>query len=154
MERVEVLELAKALFNKEMLSDEEAMEWNQIDQTEDLTTELIERMNEDAVLTQAVLNYLAKNGFNWEQIIFGAVAMGNYILAKCWPNDCGYDAFNKFWIEPSEMNPEAHIIIGQAANRAFDRMITSEAKKQHDEYRIDDLDSQVTAQKGKNNYAC
>ena len=83
MERVEVLELAKALFNKEMLSDEEAMEWNQIDQTEDLTTELIERMNEDAVLTQAVLNYLAKSGSNWEQIIFGAVAMGDYILSKC-----------------------------------------------------------------------
>ena len=141
MERVEVLELAKALFSKEMLSDEEAMEWNQIDQTEDLTTELIERMNEDAVLTQAVLNYLAKSGSNWEQIIFGAVAMGDYILSKCWPDDCGYDAFNKFWIEPAELSPEAHAIIAQAVNRAFDRMITSEAKKQHDEYRIDDLDS-------------
>lgn len=97
-------------------------------------------MNEDAVLTQAVLNYLAKSGSNWEQIIFGAVAMGDYILSKCWPDDCGYDAFNKFWIEPSELSPEAHSIIGQAANRAFDRLISSEVKKQYDEYRTNNLE--------------
>ena len=78
MERVEVLELAKSLFIKEELTEDEILEWNSINRTEDLTDALTERMDNDHALTVAVLDYLTKSGTNLDQIIFSAVAIGNY----------------------------------------------------------------------------
>ena len=115
--------MAKTLFNKEELSDEEIEEWNQINRTEDLTVDLVDHMNTDIKLKQSVLDYLAKSATSWEQAILGAVAMGNYLLSKCWPDHCGYDAFQEFWLEVSELNSETKSIIDHAVNRALDEMI-------------------------------
>lgn len=133
MERVEVLELAKTLFNKEELTEDEIREWNFIDRMEDMTEDLIGRMDNDHALTVAVLDYLTQNGTNVEQIIFGAVAIGNYLLEKFRPDDCGYDRFHEFWIEPSRLTEEAQALVDRAVNNAFDNMISSAVKERHNE---------------------
>lgn len=89
MKHVRNLELAKALFNKEELSEEEIEEWNQINRMEDLTEKLIANMNKDTTLTKAVLEYLLKGETNWEQVILVSIGMADYFLSKCRPNDCG-----------------------------------------------------------------
>ena len=134
MERVEVLELAKSLFNKEELTEDEILEWNSINRTEDLTDALTERMDNDHALTVAVLDYLTKSGTNLDQIIFSAVAIGNYLLEKFRPDDCGYDRFHEFWIEQSWLTEEAQALVDRAVNNAFDNMISNAMKERHDEY--------------------
>ena len=134
MEYTRNLELAKALFNKEELSDEEITEWNQINRMEDLTEKLIAHMNKDTTLTKTILEYLLKSGSNWEQAILVSVGMADYFLSKCRPDECGYDAFHDFWIDGSVFDVETYEIVDQAVNRAFEELISAEVKKGHDKF--------------------
>lgn len=126
--------MAKALFNKEELSEEEIEEWDQINRMEDLTEKLIANMNKDTTLTKAVLEYLLKGETNWERVILVSIGMADYFLSKCRPNDCGCSAFNDFWLDGSIFNVEIYKIVDQAMKRAFEELISAAEKKAHSEF--------------------
>ena len=90
----------------------------------DFRISMCDLLDADQELTKQILNYLNKTGNNIEQIVFGGVAIGKYLLNRLYPSDeCNEDLFRSFWIDPCDYNEEITSIVNAAINRAIDKMI-------------------------------
>ncbi len=62
--------------------------------------EIIELVNQNKELTDKIHSYIAAEGHSFDAICVLAIGMANHYLSLLQPDDCGYDAFIRFWIEP------------------------------------------------------
>lgn len=123
---INMLEEIKALHNQNELSEADSERWDFLCKSVDngyFRDTLLEYLNDDQELTVQILDYLKKTGNNIEQLVFGGVAVGMYLLEKLHPTDCGYDHFGEFWLECCYLQNDAVCSIDNAINRAIDRML-------------------------------
>ncbi len=121
-----MLEEIKALHNQNELTEADSERWDSLCESADngyFRETLLEYLDDDQELTVQILDYLKKTGDNIEQLVFGGVAVGMYLLEKLYPTDCGYDHFGDFWLDTCCLQQDAVCSIDNAINRAIDRML-------------------------------
>ena len=88
---------------------------------------VLELLDHDNTLTGQILNYLYSSGYNIEQVVFGGIAIGLYLLKRLLPEDGELiNHFKGFWIEPCDLSEEMTSIVDAAINRALNKMIADE----------------------------
>ena len=83
-----------------------------------MNTETLERMNNDAELTQIVKDYLNSECGSIEEICLAATAISDHLLSLLDPDFCGIVDYHEFWVEPSDCGQEMYSIIDSAFEKA------------------------------------
>ena len=94
--------------------------------------EIIDVVNQNKELTDKLRSYIIENGNSLDAICGLAVGMADYYLSLLQPDDCGYDAFNRFWIEPFEFE-EIDVLsdIKQAVEKAKEEIDSRQSDNVH-----------------------
>lgn len=124
-----MLEEIKALHNQDELGECDADRWNALCKSLDngnFRELLLNALDDDQELTLQMMECLKAKGTNIQELAFCGIAIGQYILDKLYPYDCGCDRFGDFWLDTCW----GHECIGQtmhnAINKALDKMISEE----------------------------
>jgi len=137
MERIrekECLEEMKLLNMKGELAPKEAERWNELCDSiseYDFRNDLLETLDCDQELTSVIHQLTDTTGSNIEQIIFGGVALGKYIIEKLFPNRVDPEFFWDFWIDTCQYNADAIAAIDHSIDRAIDGFITRADKERN-----------------------
>lgn len=96
--------------------------------------EIIELVNQNKELTDKLRSYIMENGHSLDNICGLVVGMADYYLSLLQPDDCGYDAFNRFWIEPFD-SVEIDVLsdIKQAVEKAKEEIDSRQSDNVHKE---------------------
>ena len=124
------------LNNLSELNREEAESWDAIcnspiDGTPDsdsIRNSLLCFLDEDKELAAQIKGFLNDTGVSIQEIAFGGVAVGLYLLQKLFPTNCGYDSFGDFWIDTCRIDGRVIDSIDSAINRAVNRWIAEEER--------------------------
>ena len=89
-----------------------------------LRDDLSSYLDEDEQLKKDTIQFLIETGTNFDQIIYGAVGLGVYLVQRLWPGDYDYvnDNFCQYWIESLNIHEGMTGIIDAALERAKSRI--------------------------------
>ena len=127
--KMDMLEEIKALHNQPELSENDMERWDELCNalySGDFRELLLSTMDDDQELTSQLAEFMNTSGISIQEIAYGGVAIGNYLLEKLYPTDCGYDHFGEFWVESCCVRSEIMCSIDNAINRAFDKLLDDE----------------------------
>ena len=126
------------LNNLSELNQEEAESWEAIcnspiddDGTpycDDIREGLLYFLDEDKELVAQIKDFLNDTGVSIQEIAFGGVAVGLYLLQKLFPTNYNYDHFGEFWIDTCRIDDRVIDSIDSAINRAVNRWIAEEER--------------------------
>lgn len=117
----------KLLNMKGELAPEEAERWNELCDSiseHDFRNDLLATLDCDQELTSAIHQFVDTTGNNIEQIIFGGVALGKYIIEKLYPNRVDPEFFWDFWIDTCQYNADVIAAIDHSIEHAIDGFVT------------------------------
>ena len=124
-----MLEEIKALHNQDEFSDCDAERWNSLCESldnGDFRELLLNALDDDQELTLQMQECLKATGTSIQELAFGGIAIGAYILDTLYPYDSGWDRFGEFWLDACWGNESIGQTIHNAINKALDKMISEE----------------------------
>lgn len=121
----------KMLNQKIKLNEREATRWEAIfaaHDDEDLLSRLLDTLDDDRDLTAQLLKFQNDTGTCIQQIAYGGIGIGLYLLQKLYPTYtiCTGDKFGDFWLDSCQIQDSIINAVNSAIDRAIDKIIDEE----------------------------
>lgn len=95
---------------------------------EDLLSRLLDALDDDRDLTAQLLKFQNDTGSCIQQIAYGGIGIGLYLLQKLYPTYtiCNGDKFGDLWLDSCQIQDSIVNAVDYAINRAIDKIIDEE----------------------------
>ena len=120
----------KMLNQKSALNESEANRWEAIcaEHENKLLLRLLDALDDDKDLTDQLLKFQNDTGSCMQQIAYGGIGIGLYLLQKLYPTYtmCNDDQFVCFWLESCHIQDTVVNAVNNAIDRAIAKIIAEE----------------------------